>query len=224
MITTRPSLSTSTRATDTPAATAPLTVNSGFTLIENLAWHRGASTGGGHIALTGTSTTLAALGTVINNNLFRFYAAATEGAIYNLDNWFITVYNSMFHNCETGINMIGSNSTMRRTMVRNCIFKTQTAASVTNNIYYAGSSGQDNTIMDCDFVGEVPTATDGPSSTAGCIYAAAAIQGTVVRCTYADDSVEGTAAAAITANGLSQVDCAQAKWTADAGSGGLEGS
>lgn len=207
----------------TANTTAVIQVNSPYTLIENIAWHRGASTAGGLIYLAGTSTTLAAWGSVVSNCLFRQYSRA-YGAVRNVDNWEVTVHGCSFHDCLVGVEVYGSSSTPQRNRISNCIFRNQTAASVCNNVYLHGSGGQDVTISDCDFLGEVPTATGGPSGTAGCIYAGDAIQGTVIRCNYADDSVEGTAAAAITANGLSQVACNQALWTADAGSGGLEGS
>uniref|UniRef100_A0A6M3ITC4 Pectate lyase n=1 Tax=viral metagenome TaxID=1070528 RepID=A0A6M3ITC4_9ZZZZ len=212
------------RGHGTANTTAVMDVRGAFTLIENLAFHRGASTAGGLIALTGNSTSLRALGTTISNCLFRLYSSTTHGAIYSLDNWFINIFGCDFHDCLVGIHFYGSSSTVRRERIASCIFRNQTAASVCNNIYLAGSSGQDVTISDCDFLGEVPTATTGPSGVAGCIYAGSAIQGTVIRCNYSDDSIEGTAAAAITANGLTQVACNQAKWGADTGPGGLEGS
>lgn len=207
----------------TANTTAVLDWQGAFGLIENLGFHRGASTAGGLIALTGNSTSLRAVGTVVSNCLFRLYSSTTHGAIYNVDNWFITIYGSDFHDCLVGVHMYGNASTVRRERISNCIFRNQTAASVCNNIYLAGSNGQDVTIDNCHFVGEVPTAITGPSGVAGFIYAGSAIQGTVINCTYASDSVEGTAAASITANGLTQVACDQGKWTADSGRGGLVG-
>jgi hypothetical protein len=212
------------KGTATATTTAVLDIQGPFCLVENLGFHRGGSTAGGLIALTGNSTSIRALNAVINNCLFRLYSNNTQGAIYNLDNWFSSIYSCDFHDCNTGIHFHGSNSTIRRNRVDSCIFRNQTAASVTNNIYFQGSSGQDNTIANCEFIGETPTATDGPSGTAGYIVAGSAIQGTVVNCSFTADTEEGTAAASITANGLTTVGCDQAKWTADSGRGGLVGS
>lgn len=212
------------KGTATANTTPVIDVQGAYTLIENLGFHRGGSTAGGLIALTGNSTSLRALGSVVSNCLFRLYSSTSHGAVYNIDNWFVTIHGCDFHDCLTGIDLYGSASTMRRNRISNCIFRNQTAASVCNNIYLHGSNGQDITISDCDFLGEVPTAITGASGVAGCIYAASAIQGTVVRCNYSDDAIEGTTAPAITANGLSQVNCGQCKWTADSGVGGLEGS
>jgi len=213
------------KGTATSNTTAVLDVQSGFTLIENLGFHRGGSTSGGLIALTGNSTSLRALGSAVNNCLFRLYSNNSHAGIYNVDNWFTSIYGCDFHDCNAGVEYVGSSSTVRRNRLANCIFRNQTAASVSTNIIFKGSSGQDNTISDCDFMGEVPTATDhGDVTTAGCIIALSAIQGNVVRCTFMDDTVEGTAAAAIQDNGLGMVACDQALWTADQGRGGVEGA
>jgi len=145
--------------------------------------------------------------------------------VYSVDNWFITINGCDFHDCNVGVMMYGSSSTVRRNRISNCIFRNQIAASVSANVLLAGASGQDVTISDCDFLGEIPTATDHSGvTTAGMIVATSAIQGTVVRCSFPADAIEGTAAGSITANGLTTVGCDQAKWTADGGRGGLVGS
>lgn len=199
------------------ATTGPvLDIQSAFTLIENLAFHRGAVTSGGLVKLTGNSTSLRALGSVISNCLFRLYSQ-TNGALYNIDNWFVTVYGCEFHDCKVGIQMTGSSSTVRRERISHCLFRNQTAASIDKNIFLEGSSGQDVTIDHCDFVGEIPSGGDNVFIKAG-----SAIQGTILHCSFPADMVEGTAY--ITANGLTQVNCHQGLWTADAGSGGLVGS
>lgn len=186
-----------------------------FGLIENLAFHRGSSTQS-ILSLTGNSTSLRALGTVVSNCLFRLYSQSTA-ALYSIDNWFITVYGCEFHDCKYGVKFRGSNSTVRRVRVSRCLFRNQTAASVDINILFSGSSGQDVTVDGCDFVGEIPAAGSNYF-----VSADAAIQGTVVNCTFPADMVEGTAY--INANGLTQVNCGQGKWTADDGIGGLVGS
>lgn len=108
-------------------------------------------------------------------------------------------------------------------MLANSIFRNQTAASISANVLFSGSNGQDNTILDCDFVGEIPTATDHTSvATASVIIANEAIQGTIVRATYMSDTTEGTVT--VTANGLTQIDCAQTLWVAGDGSGGVVGA
>ena len=178
------------KGTATANTTAVLDIQAPFCLVENFGFHRGGSTSGGLIALTGNSTSIRALSSVVSNCLFRLYSNNTQAAIYNLDNWFSSIYSCDFHDCNTGIHYHGSNSTVRRNRVDGCIFRVQTAASVTNGIYFQGSNGQDNTVTNCDFVGETPTATDGPSSTAGWIVAGSAIQGTIVNCTFASDTVE----------------------------------
>jgi hypothetical protein len=211
------------KGTATAVTTPVIDVQAPFCLIENLGFHRGGSTAGGLIALSGNSTSARAMGAVINNCLFRLYSNNTEAAIYNIDNWFTNIYNCDFHDCNVGIMYRGSSSTIRRNMIANCIFRNQTAASVSANILFSGSNGQDNTIMDCDFVGEIPTATDHTSvATASLILANEAIQGTIVRCTYNSDTTEGTVT--VTANGLTQIDCAQTLWVAGDGSGGVVGA
>uniref|UniRef100_A0A6M3LB89 Putative pectate lyase n=1 Tax=viral metagenome TaxID=1070528 RepID=A0A6M3LB89_9ZZZZ len=199
------------------ATTGPvLDIQAPFTLVENLAFHRGAVTSGGLVALTGNSTSARAMASVVSNCLFRMYSQ-TGAALYNVDNWWISVYGCDFHDCKVGVQMTGSSSTMRRIRISNCLFRNQTAASIDKNIYFAGSGGQDITIDHCDFVGEIPTGGDNVF-----ISSAAAIQGTIIHCSFPADMVEGTAY--ITANGFTQVNCHQGLWTADAGSGGLVGS
>lgn len=211
------------KGTATANTTPVLDVQSGFTLVENLGFHQGGSTSGGLIALTGNSTAMRAMGSTINNCLFRLYSLNSHAAIYSVDNWFITINGCDFHDCNVGVMMYGSSSTVRRSRISNCIFRTQTAASVSAGILLAGSSGQDVTISDCDFLGEIPTATDHSGiSTAGYIVASSAIQGTVVRCTFVSDITEFEAT--VTANGLTAVGCDQALWTDGEGRGGLVGS
>ena len=155
------------KGTATANTTAVIDVQAPFCLIENLGFHRGGSTAGGLISLTGNSTSARAMGTVINNCLFRLYSNNTEAAIYNLDNWFTSIYSCDFHDCNAGVMYRGSNSTIRRNRIDSCVFHNQTAASVSSNIIFSGSSGQDNTVANCEFIGETPTATDhGSVSTA----------------------------------------------------------
>jgi len=211
------------KGTATANTTAVLDVQAPFCLVENLGFHRGGSTAGGLVALTGNSTSARAMSAVISNCLFRMYSPNTHAAVYNVDNWFTNIYGSEFHDCNVGIMHVGSSSTVRRNMINRCLFTNQTAASVSANILFTGSNGQNNNIMDCDFVGEIPTATDhGSVATASLIIANSAIQGTIVRATYNSDTSEGTVT--VTANGLTQVDCAQAIWVAGDGSGGVVGA
>ncbi len=194
--------------------TAVMDWRGAFGLIENLAFHSGGSTAGGHLALTGNSTSLRALGTVISNCLFRMSTQAAHGAVHNVDNWFITVFGCTFHDCLFGIHMTGSASTLRRITVKACLFLNQTAASVDTNIRMAGSSGQLILIDGCTFTTPVGTA-----GAAKMINIVDAMTGTICNCNFPIDTTEGTVG--ITDNGLSQVNNNQAMWTAEAGPGGL---
>ncbi len=185
-----------------------------FGLIENLAFHSGGVTSGGHINLDGNSTSLRALGTVVSNCLFRMSSQAAHGGVHNTDNWFITVYGCTFHDCLFGIRMLGSASTLRRISIVRCLFRNQTAASVDTNIRLAGTSGQSILIDGCTFTTPVGTAGD-----AKMINIVDAMTGTICNCNFPIDTTEGTVG--ITDNGLSQVANNQAMWTADAGPGGL---
>ncbi len=198
----------------TANTTAVMDWRGAFGLIENLAFHSGGSTAGGHLALTGNSTSLRALGTVVSNCLFRMSTQAAHGAVHNVDNWFITVYGCTFHDCLFGVRMAGSASTLRRITVANCLFRNQTAASVNTNIRMAGTSGQNILIDGCTFTTPVGTAGD-----AKMIYIVDAMTGTICNCNFPIDTTEGTTG--ITDNGLSQVNNHQAMWTADDGNGGL---
>ena len=198
-----------------------LDIQGGFTLVENLGFHKGGSTAGGQLALTGNSTSLRALGSVINNCLFRMYSNNTQASIYSIDNWFVTIYGCTFHEDNTGIMLYGLNGTTRRSRISHCQFRNQTAASITNNILLYGGSGQDILIDNCDFVGEVPTATDGPSGVAAFVYCQSAIQATMVSCNFAADTTEGTDGSHITDNGMNMIDINQGLWAGGAGHGGL---
>lgn len=175
-----------------------------FGLVENLAFHRGASTSG-LLSLTGNSTSLRALGTVVNNCLFRMDTSAV-GGVYNIDNWFITVYGCTFHDCDFGVHMVGSSSTIRRVSILNCIFRNQTAASVTANIQLQGSSTADVQIRHCVFGPETPTA-----GTAKFINVSNAATGVLYQCGFPIDTNEGTTSMEI--NGLDAIDCYQAVTT-----------
>ena len=198
----------------TANTTAVLDWRGAFGLIENLAFHRGGSTNGGLLALTGNSTSLRALGTVVSNCLFRLCSHADYGALNNIDNWFITVYGCTFHDCLFGVRMLGSASTLRRITIKACLFRNQTAASVDTNIRLAGSNGQNIVIDGCTFTTPVGTAGD-----AKMINIVDAMTGTICNCNFPIDTSEGTVG--ITDNGLSQVNNHQAMWTANAGPGGL---
>jgi hypothetical protein len=207
----------------TSNTTAVMDVQGSFCLIENLGFHRGASTAGGLIALTGNSTSLRAVGAVVSNCLFRLYSNNSEAAIYNLDNWFSNIYSCDFHDCNVGVMYRGNNSTIRRNRLDSCIFRNQTAASVSANVLFSGSNGQDNTVANTDFLGEIPTATDHTSvATASFILANEAIQGTVSNCRFPRDTTEGTVG--ITANGLALVDIKQALWVGGDHAGGFVGA
>ncbi len=198
----------------TANTTAVMDWRGAFGLIENLAFHSGGSTSGGHLALTGNSTSLRALGTVVSNCLFRMSTQANHGAVHNVDNWFITVYGCTFHDCLFGVRMLGSASTLRRISIVGCLFRNQTAASVDTNIRLAGTSGQGILIDGCTFTTPVGTA-----GAAKMINIVDAMTGTICNCNFPIDTTEGTTG--ITDNGLSQVNNNQAMWTADAGPGGL---
>lgn len=187
----------------TANTTAVMDVQGAFTLLENLGFHRGGSTSGGLVALTGNSTSLRALGTVVSNCLFRL-SSQTTGAIYNLDNWWVTVYGCIFHDCRVGIEMYGSSSTVRRVSMIGCRFRNQTAASVDMNIYIHGSNGQDIEILNCDFECNAPA--QGTNNLY--INVASAATGLIARCNFPSDTTEGTVG--ITNNGLDMIDCHQA--------------
>lgn len=175
-----------------------------FGLIENLGFHRGASTAGGLVALTGNSTSLRAVGTVVNNCLFRLSNHAV-GALYNVDNWWITVYNCVFHDCRVGVEFHGSASTIRRNSIIGCAFRNQTATSVDTNILINGSNTQDVYIADCVFACNAPNYTGGSNLY---INANAAATGVIYRCNFPSDTTEGTVG--ITNNGIDMIDCHQA--------------
>ena len=186
------------------ATTGPvLDINGAFSLVENLAFHRGAVTSVGIVRFNGNSTSLRALGSVLNNCLFRLYSQA-GAAVYNVDNWFITVYGCEFHDCKVGVQMYGSSSTVRRVRIANCLFRNQTAASVDMNIYIHGSNGQDITIDNCTF------ACNAPAQGTNNLYIniADAATGVISRCNFPSDTTEGTVG--ITNNGLDIIDCHQA--------------
>ena len=193
--------------------TAVMDWRGAFGLIENLAFHSGGSTSGGHLALAGNSTSLRALGTVVSNCLFRLSTQAAHGGVHNVDNWFITVYGCTFHDCLFGVRMLGSSSTLRRISIVGCLFRNQTAASVDTNIRLAGTNGQAILIDGCVFTTPVGTAGD-----AKMINVVDAMTGTICNCNFPIDTVEGTTG--ITDNGLSQVNNNQAMWGADTGPGG----
>ena len=201
------------RGHGTANVTAVMDWRGAFGLIENLAFHSGSSTAGGHLALTGNSTSLRAVGTVVANCLFRMSTQAAHGGVHNTDNWWITVYGCTFHDMLFGIRMYGSLSTLRRITITNCLFRNQTAASVDTNIRLAGSNGQDILIDGCTFTTPVGTAGD-----AKMIYIVDAMTGTICNCNFPIDTTEGTVG--ITDNGLSQVNNNQAMWGADTGPGG----
>lgn len=207
-------LSVALKGTATVTATPVMDWRGAFGLIENLTFHSGGSTAGGHLSFTGNSTSLRALGSVVSNCLFRMSTQAAHGAVYNVDNWFITVYGCTFHDCLFGIHMVGSASTLRRITIANCLFRNQTAASVDTNIRLAGSSGENILIDGCTFTTPVPTAGN-----AKMIHIVDAMTGTICRCNFPIDTTEGTVG--ITDNGLSQVANNQALWTDGAGPGGL---
>jgi len=182
------------------------TVNSAFFLLENVAFHRGSSTSG-HLLLNGNSTSLRALGSVINNCLFRLDSSTgSYGALRNLDNWFVTVYGCTFHDCKFGVYMVGSNTTIRRVTVDSCLFRNQTAASVDTNITMSGSSSQDIVIKDCIFACNTPTAGE-----AKFINVTSAATGVVSGCQFPIDTTEGTVSMEI--NGLDAIACWQAVTT-----------
>ncbi len=198
----------------TANTTAVMDWRGAFGLIENLAFHSGGSTSGGHLALTGNSTSLRALGTVVSNCLFRMSTQAAHGAVHNVDNWFITVYGCTFHDCLFGVRMAGSASTLRRITIKGCLFRNQTAASVDTNIRLAGTNGQAILIDGCIFTTPVGTA-----GSAKMINIVDAMTGTICNCVFPIDTTEGTTG--ITDNGLSQSNNNQAMWIADSGPGGL---
>ena len=185
-----------------------------FGLIENLAFHSGGVTSGGHLNFDGNSTSLRALGSVVSNCLFRMSTQAAHGAVHNTDNWFITVYACTFHDCLFGVRMLGSASTLRRITIKGCLFRNQTVASVDTNIRLAGTNGQAILIDGCTFTTPVGTAGDGKL-----INIVDAMTGTICNCNFPIDTVEGSAAT-IVDNGLSQVNNNQAMWGADTGPGG----
>ena len=170
----------------TANTTAIMDWQGAFGLIENLAFHRGASTAGGLLALTGNSTSLRALGTVVNNCLFRLSNHAV-GALYNVDNWFVTVYNCIFHDCKFGVEFHGSSSTIRRSAIVGCTFRNQTAASVDTNILINGSSTQDVTVRDCIFTCQL-----GTGGTNKYINFTAAATGAIYNCSFPTDVTLGT--------------------------------
>ena len=188
------------RGDSTTTATPVMDWRGAFGLVENLAFHRGASTSG-LLSLTGNSTSLRALGTVVSNCLFRMDTSAV-GGVYNIDNWFVTVYGCTFHDCDFGVNMVGSSSTIRRVSILDCVFRNQTAASVTANIQLSGSNTQDVQIRNCVFGPATPTA-----GTAKFINISNAATGVLVNCTFPIDTAEGTTSMEL--NGLDATKCFQ---------------
>jgi hypothetical protein len=175
-----------------------------FGLIENFAWHRGSSTAG-IISLTGNSTSLRALGTVVSNCLFRFDTSA-YGGVYNLDNWFITVYGCTFHDCDFGVNHTGVNTQIKRVHIDNCTFRNITGASVTANIQVYCGVPANIYITDCVFGPATPTA-----GTAKFINISNAATGVVKGCMFPIDTTEGTVSMEL--NGLDAICCGQAVTT-----------
>ena len=193
----------------TANTTAVMDWRGAFGLLENLGFHRGASTAGGLVALTGNSTSLRALGTTIANCLFRLSNHAV-GSLYNLDNWWVTVYGCVFHDCRVGIEFHGSASTVRRNSIIGCTFRNQTATSVDTNILLNGSSTQDVYIADCDFTTTAPNYSGGSNVY---IRATNTATGLIVRCSFPTDTAEGTSG--ITNNGIDMLDCHQLDATAN---------
>lgn len=167
-----------------------------FGLIENLAFAPGSSTSG-LLKLHGNSTSLRAANTVINNCLFR--KDASGPSLYNLDNWWVAVYNSSFHDCLTGIKMHGSSSTVRRIMIDGCKFINQVAAEAGQNILISGSSTAGVWILNSYF-GIVPT-----GSGAKFINFDAAATGLIANCFIGGDT--NTFTQYCTNNGVKVVGC-----------------
>lgn len=187
----------------TANTTAVLDWRGAFGLIENLGFHRGASTAGGLLALTGNSTTLRACGTTVNNCLFRL-SNHEIGALYNVDNWWVTVYGCVFHDCRIGVEFHGSSSTIRRNSIIGCAFRNQTATSVDTNIKLNGTNTQDVYIVDCNFTCNAPNYSGGTNLY---INATAAASGGIIRCNFPTDTSEGTSG--ITNNSIDMMDCHQ---------------
>jgi hypothetical protein len=184
----------------TTTSTPVLDWRGAFGLIENLAFHRGASTSG-LLSLTGNGSSLRALGTVVSNCLFRMDSSAV-GGVYNKDNWFVTVYGCTFHDCDFGVNMHGDQSTIRRISILDCVFRNQTGGSVTANIQLSGSGVTDVQIRNCVFGPATPTA-----GTAKFVYVTNAATGVIVNCTFPIDTAEG--ATSMELNGLDATKCFQ---------------
>ena len=181
-----------------------------FGLLENLAFHPGAVTKGGIVELTGNGTSLRSAGTVIANCLFRI-DTNSDGSIYCLDNWWVTIYACTFHDCRFGIYFAGSNSTIRRSTIDSCYFRNQTATSVNTNITLSGNVTQDVVISNCVFGVNAPNYTSGANKF---INATGAATGIIYNCSFCTDTAEGTSTD-FTNNGIDVLDCHQARCTAD---------
>lgn len=181
-----------------------------FGLIENLAFDDGAVTSGGVLKLAGNSTSLRASNTVVANCLFR-KDANSGGSIYNVDNWWATIYGCTFMDCRIGIYLHGSSSTIRRVTIDSCYFRNQTATEVDMNIYASGSSTQDVLVSNCVFGVNAPNYTSGTNKF---INFTAAATGIIYNCSFCTDTAEGTSSD-FTNNGVDVLDCHQARCTAD---------
>lgn len=113
--------------------------------IENLHMHDGAVAIGAAHAPTaillfsgaGMGTGYNAYGSAVSNCMFRW---ATPPAIANVDNWFISVDDCWFENCDYGLYNRNVTSHTHNFCARNLVF-TGTAGNICCSIYnYAGSS------------------------------------------------------------------------------------
>jgi hypothetical protein len=126
--------------------------------IENLAFHRGGVTSNGLLRLYGDGTSANnAHNSSINNCEFRWWNQATPTcAVTIIDSWYTGIYNSIFYNCKDGINVRGSNSTIKDVTIDGCKF-IGLAADISADIRLSGSNSDFLVIKDCVFAHMPPS-------------------------------------------------------------------
>jgi len=180
------------RGESTVTASPTLDISSCFTTLENLSFHRGASTVG-QVRSMFTDATRYGFGNTINNCLFRFGDAA--GAVVSNAAWYDTIQNSTFLRCRIGINIGSSNSVPTGvTIIGNDFIGLTT--DIDADIFI--NDADRILIRDCYFNHAVPAHASG--SYLRYIYAATAATGLVANCFTG--AVDPTVADNMTLNGI----------------------